>query len=205
LVTSVPDQLKVALALAVALAVGAGLALLRERRRSRDARETALRDPLTLLANRVAFDQQLALEWERFQRHGRPFGVLALDLDRLKEVNDEHGHSAGDRILRQAARAIQGRVRRSDFAARLGGDEFCVIVPELGEQSLHSLAAMLREAVEAEGIPISVGWALAGPDEGPIQLLDRADAAMYADKRYRSRSEPSVNVLRPAPPSTVTS
>jgi diguanylate cyclase (GGDEF)-like protein len=204
-VTSVPDQLLIALALAVAIAVGAGLALLRERRRSRDARETALRDPLTQLANRVAFDQQLAIEWERFQRHGRPFGVLALDLDRLKEVNDELGHSAGDNVLREAAIAIQGRVRRTDFAARLGGDEFCVIAPELGQQDLASMAAMVREAVEAEGIPISVGWAVAGAGEGPIQLLDRADAAMYEDKRYRERSEPRVNVFSPAPPSTAIS
>jgi diguanylate cyclase (GGDEF)-like protein len=200
-VTSVPDELMLALALAVALALGAGLALLRERRRSRDARETALRDPLTQLANRVAFDQQLAIEWERFQRHGRPFGVLALDLDRLKEVNDRHGHSAGDRVLREAGRAIQGRVRQTDFAARMGGDEFCVIAPEPGEQGLASLAATLREAVEADGNAISVGWALASAEEGPIQLLHRADAAMYEDKRSRSAA-PSTPLRVGAPIAT---
>ena len=209
-VTDVPSWLKLLLALAVAAAAGIGVALIRERRRSRHAHETARRDPLTGLANRVAFDQQLAVEWERFQRHGRPFGLLVLDLDSLKAVNDRQGHSAGDRMLRQTADAINGRVRVSDFAARLGGDEFCVIGTELGELGLEALAAMLREAVEAHGIPVSVGWALAGPDEGPIQLLDRADAAMYADKRSRGkgdrdRSDPSVNVLSPAPPSTAIS
>jgi GGDEF domain-containing protein len=68
----------------------------------------------------------------------------------------------------------------------MGGDEFCVIAPEPGEQGLASLAATLREAVEADGNAISVGWALASAEEGPIQLLHRADAAMYEDKRSRS-------------------
>ena len=203
-----PDELKLALALAIALAIGVALALLRERRRSRRAQESALRDPLTSLANRVAFDQRMAIEWERFRRHGRPFGVLMLDLDELKRVNDEHGHSAGDRVLQQAGASIGERVRRSDFPARFGGDEFCVISAETDEDGLRDFGESLRRSIEADGNPVSVGWALASPDdEGPVPLLDRADSAMYEDKRsrgedYRGRSEPSVKVLRPAPPST---
>jgi diguanylate cyclase (GGDEF)-like protein len=171
-------------------ALGLGIGMLRERRRSREAERKALTDALTGLANRIAFDHQLAIDWERATRYDRPLGMLLLDLDGFKQVNDTQGHAAGDRVLRRVADTITANVRGGDVAARLGGDEFVVLTTETPAEGLQALAGRLQQAVESLGTAISVGWAEREPDdESPSKVLDRADLAMYEDKE-RGRASP---------------
>jgi diguanylate cyclase (GGDEF)-like protein len=106
------------------------LVWLRRRSRVRVAQRAAHADPLTGIANRLAFQHRLADEWKRARRYERPLGVQILDIDGLKQVNDSDGHLAGDRMIRTAAERIADDIRHSDLAARLAGDEFVVLCPE---------------------------------------------------------------------------
>jgi diguanylate cyclase (GGDEF)-like protein len=150
-----------------------------------DCRE-ALVDPLTGIANRLAFERHLWHEWRRARRYDRPLGLLMLDLDELKRINDTEGHAAGDRTLKQIAEAISSDIRQSDLAARLAGDEFVVLCPETAGDGLRRTAARLWEKLEARGIGVSVGRAeLEGSDESPEDLVARADVAMYRHKQRK--------------------
>lgn len=187
LVSRIPSWVWVALTVAgLALAVLGGM-LLRERRRTVQATRDALRDPLTGLNNRLAFEHRLAIDWERARRYEHPLGLLVIDLDGFKEVNDTYGHPAGDRALRDAGAVIAGHVRHSDMAARLGGDEFVVLSVETLAEGLEVLAARLERALgEQAGVAASVGWAQRDPDDHhATDLIDRADVAMYERKRQR--------------------
>jgi diguanylate cyclase (GGDEF)-like protein len=167
-----------------AIAVMFGLLSLYQGRRSRRAQEDALSDPLTGLANRQAFEQELDREWKRATRYEHDLGLLLIDLDGFKEINDTHGHIAGDRVLREAAAAIAGRVRETDFPARLGGDEFVVICPETGEGGMRTVADGLERTLREDQIAASVGFADRKlSDEGPSDLIARADSEMYRRKR----------------------
>ncbi len=153
-------------------------------RRSRRAEENALSDPLTGLANRQAFEQELDREWKRAARYEHDLGLLLIDLDGFKEINDTHGHLAGDRVLREAAAAIAGRVRETDFPARLGGDEFVVICPETGADGMKTVAEGLERTLREDRIAASVGFAeRLSSDESPSDVIARADAEMYRRKR----------------------
>jgi diguanylate cyclase (GGDEF)-like protein len=167
-----------------AIAVLFGLLSLYEARRSRRAREDALVDTLTGLANREGFEQRVDSEWKRAARYERDLGLLMLDLDGFKEINDTQGHIAGDRILREAAAAISGRIRETDFAARFGGDEFVVLCPETADRGLMALSDDLEETLRRNRIEASVGFTQREPsDSSPQDLVARADAAMYRQKR----------------------
>ena len=182
----IPPGLRIALLVAVIAASWLLLLLTRERRRSRRVQQDALRDRLTGLANRLAFDHRSAIEWERARRYSQPLGVLVLDLDGFKQVNDSGGHLAGDRLLRDVARALARRVRRSDLIARLGGDEFVVLAVETASDGLEVLARSLERAVEGLPVELSVGWAERAPGDREFSnLLDRADRAMYRQKQGR--------------------
>jgi diguanylate cyclase (GGDEF)-like protein len=154
--------------------------------RSRRSRKDALIDPLTGIPNRLAFDERLSEEWRRARRYKRPLGLLMLDLDELKEINDTEGHAAGDRVLRAVAECISEDIRHSDQVARLGGDEFVVLCPETPAEALNQTAEKLRERLEARGIAISMGRAELEPgDESPHDLVARADVAMHQHKQRR--------------------
>ncbi len=150
----------------------------------------ALRDPLTTLLNRRAFDGDLALHCSRADRDGQSFVLLLVDLDGLKAINDgPGGHRAGDRALRAVAGALATAVRAADRAYRLGGDEFAVLV-EAGDRSLgRALVERAREtlALTAPGVAFSASVAL-GPDDGthPALLFAAADRWLYEVKRARS-------------------
>ena len=183
-VERVPAAYRLSLMLLAAIASIFALVTLRERRRSERATQNSLSDPLTGLSNRLSFEQQLALEWKRAQRYEHSLGLLLIDLDDFKQVNDTRGHAAGDRVLREAAATISGRVRETDVAARIGGDEFVVICPETPQGGLEVLAHKLRQALAEHAIGASVGVAeREAHDVGPQDLLARADEAMYANKR----------------------
>ena len=167
-------------------AIAFALVWFRERRRARRVRSEALVDPLTRLPNRLAFYERLSHEWPRARRYRRPLGLLLLDMDGLKQINDTHGHGVGDRALRAIAQAVSLDIRGSDLAARLAGDEFVVLCPETGGAALQHLAESVGARLEALGIGVSVG--VAGYEAGdlfPEDMVTRADEAMYREKRCR--------------------
>ena len=148
-------------------------------------------DPLTGVLARRAFLERLDAEVARAQRHDRSLGVLMLDLDRFKAVNDAHGHAQGDRVLERAATACGGILRRGDFVGRLGGDEFAVCLTEAGREAPGEVAERARAAVAAAfadesmlslRVTASVGAALLGAGESAQAVLARADRALYRAK-----------------------
>jgi diguanylate cyclase (GGDEF)-like protein len=148
----------------------------------------AVLDPLTGLYNRRSGEQRLAEEISRATRYERPLTLLLLDLDGLKHINDQFGHAAGDEALRTSAERLQRAIRGSDQAVRLGGDEFMVILPECkSEEVRHVLGRLEGLEIEYNGhrIPcrFSRGWTDYKSDETAQELINRADAALYAHKR----------------------
>jgi len=156
-----------------------------EIRRAERIEAEALSDPLTGLYNRRGWSQQLAREEERCRRHGHQAGVLVLDLDELKTVNDTLGHFAGDQLLSRTSAVLRRVLRAQDLAARVGGDEFTILVVECGAAAAEALLGRLRAALEREGINASIGLAMRHPPRGLQAAWDEADSAMYAEKKQR--------------------
>lgn len=158
--------------------------------------EQALRDPLTGLGNRALFGDRLGHALELRARTGTTVGVLILDFDDFKIVNDTLGHAAGDELLKQAGRRILDAVGVGDTVARLGGDEFAVIIEgdaDLPQRTARRVTGAFDEPVSVDGrrllMQTSVGLAVAGDGDGDVSardLLKKADLAMYAAKRTRS-------------------
>lgn len=153
--------------------------------------EASRSDPLTGLGNRRAFHERLEQEIERASRHERPLGLIVLDVDHLKYVNDAGGHVAGDRLLYRLAALLQNCSRSEDGVFRLGGDEFAIVLPETTARGAAVAAERVRRRVErgrmcAEGdqhVTVSLG-ASAFPEHGinPDELFERADTALYEVK-----------------------
>ncbi|WP_380165100.1 GGDEF domain-containing protein [Jannaschia sp. R86511] len=168
-------------------------------RRSADARARGLRrdlltargqadvDALTGLSNRRGWLTALAREDARASRSHTPSGVIALDLDELKQVNDRLGHAGGDELLRVTARVLTRTCRRTDVIARAGGDEFTVLAVDLAPPDIEALAVRLEDELSRSGVAASVGVAVRRADEGLSDTWDRADSTMYTAKRRRSR------------------
>ena len=154
----------------------------------------ALLDPLTGLFNRRYIEQRLEDEIARSQRHGRPLSVIMFDLDEFKQVNDTYGHIAGDALLKAFADRLSRATRGSDAAGRYGGDEFLVVLPECKPENVQAVLKRL-EGISAniEGrnllLELSAGWAQLLPGESAKELLARADAELYANKRARSAAQ----------------
>jgi diguanylate cyclase (GGDEF)-like protein len=162
-------------------------------RERRALRATAMRDPLTGVANRRAFGERLRYEVARHIRQQRSFAVIALDLDGFKGVNDRFGHQAGDDLLREVAAAIGSILREQDTLARVGGDEFTVLAPETDRAGGTRLAERVAGAVGGvttgiASLSASVGLAVFPHDgEDGEELLEVADAeAMDAKRRRRA-------------------
>jgi diguanylate cyclase len=119
--------------------------------------ELSSRDPLTGLANRRHFELMLAGEVDRVARAGEPALVLMIDIDHFKQVNDAHGHPAGDEVLKHVARALQECIRPMDTVARFGGEEFAMILPNCAPSFAQAVAERIRIRVESMTIPISPG------------------------------------------------
>jgi diguanylate cyclase (GGDEF)-like protein len=159
-------------------------------------------DQLTGLYNRRSGELRLGEEISRAVRHGRPLTLLLLDVDGLKQINDKHGHAAGDLLLKGFSDRLQRAIRGSDLAARLGGDEFMVLLPECRvEEVKHVLSRVDGLQLQYEGHTISCrcsrGWTDYRPGETAEQLMKRADAALYADKRAARPQGKSSNDPRP--------
>jgi len=167
-------------------------------------------DGLTGLGNRLALEERLEADWEGARRRGAAMAILIADLDRFKLVNDCDGHPGGDRLLRATARVLRDSVRGGDFLSRYGGDEFVVVAHDCGLAGAMAVGERFRAAVAALGPPdspasgpatVSVGVAASEPgDDGPQEILGRADAALY---RAKSAGRDSVwacdhGAMRPA-------
>ncbi len=151
-------------------------------------RELALVDPLTNLYNRHFLVQHLDLEIARARRQDYPLAVVMFDLNDFKQINDRHGHSAGDVALHQFAARLKKAIRNSDLPIRLGGDEFIVLLPECNPEHIpHVLSRVNGLEVEIEErrflVTFSAGWTLCQPDDTPEKLLERVDQALLSDKR----------------------
>ena len=152
-----------------------------ERRRvsEEDLRELSERDPLTGVLNRRAWDQLLA---SSVRKQTQPLFVALLDLDDFKGYNDRHGHPAGDRLLRRAARAWRSAVRANDVLARYGGEEFAVLLAGCETDVAMDIAERLRRATIDE-VRVSIGIARWDGSESADELVARADRALYEAKR----------------------
>ena len=138
--------------------------------------EQAVRDGLTGLYNRRFFEETLGDHTAAARRYGRELSLVLFDLDRFKQVNDTHGHMAGDAVLRAFADGLRTCARRADILCRIGGDEFAVILPETGRPGAEQFAARIAENSEHSA---SAGIAALPCDD----LFVAADAALLAEKK----------------------
>lgn len=154
-------------------------------------------DPLTRTENRRALFESARRIKSLSDRHNFPVSIAYLDLDRFKQLNDQHGHAAGDRVLIQTAEGIRKVLRPSDVVARIGGDEFAVLLPaadrETAHRILHRVQMDFNQAMEASGLPVtlSIGWVSFSPPLCSVEeMLRHADKAMYVAKsRGKNRIE----------------
>ncbi len=147
-------------------------------------------DPLTGLHNRRHLDEELGRRHGEARRHHDPLGVVLLDIDHFKQVNDVYGHPVGDDVLREVARRIQKELRLEDVAGRWGGEEFLIILPRTDLDGVIVLADRIRRSISAtpvtageHQITVTIsGGCAAGPGESPAELLRRADKRLYQAK-----------------------
>lgn len=156
-------------------------------------KEMSIRDPLTRLYNRRYMDDVTTREIRRARRSGSNLGMIMTDLDHFKQLNDTHGHHAGDEVLRRVAEALSSRVRAEDMVCRFGGEEFFILMPSGGSDGTLNRAEDLRQTIASLSIswkgkpvgPISASFGVAVfPDHGQTldDILKMADKALYAAK-----------------------
>ncbi|HEY0102689.1 MAG TPA: GGDEF domain-containing protein [Brevundimonas sp.] len=158
-------------------------------------RREAMTDALTNLANRKAFDEQLARACETAQSDGRALTLAVLDIDHFKRFNDTWGHQTGDQVLRYVGSVLGRLASHPRFAARYGGEEFAVIFPHESVGLVESALEAMRSEIASRAlrrrstnddlgaVTLSAGFAVRRPDETAADLLERADEALYAAKR----------------------
>lgn len=165
--------------------------------RSQTLEQAALTDGLTGMQNRRYFDDALREYLQEFRRIDRPVGLMILDLDHFKQVNDTHGHDVGDEVLRAVATCLRGMTRYHDVVARLGGEEFAVVTPNMDVELLARFAERIRKAIANLSImsgnvrlkvTTSVGLAVWDHKESAEDFYRRADRHLYeAKKQGRNR------------------
>jgi diguanylate cyclase (GGDEF)-like protein len=201
IINVIPDAIWALLAVLAALAVVLGgtaiVAANRSRRRAHTIEAIAglaTTDSLTGVLNRGAFEQRLQGELARARRYARPLGVLTFDVEGLKAINDAHGHSAGDDVLRSVAGVLTQSIRDHDVCGRMGGDEYAVLVTEQDragtEKVLQRIAAQMPTCRADVGLRtpwgLSAGIATFPRDgEGVRELLDAADRRLYLSRGIR--------------------
>lgn len=172
---------------------------------TRDLEYYATRDPLTDLFNQRVFWELSTYEVGRAQRHGYSFGLLLIDLDNFKLVNDTHGHTVGDAYLQRFARQVQGALRDGDILSRYGGDEFVALLPEATQETVVVVAERIRNAVEKLEVTTPDGVRLRGTVSiGLAVYPDHADSTkdllMFADNMmYRAKTAGKDQVAVPSP------
>jgi diguanylate cyclase (GGDEF)-like protein len=173
--------------------------------------QIAHQDQLTELWNRRYVDKRLAEEMSRTKREsGYRFSMVLVDVDNLKRINDETGHTAGDEALRWVARFLKEGLRGHDLCSRWGGDEFLLVLPGSGEQECGDLVERIRRrwrsatAAGEPAVPVSIGTA-SFPNQGTDveSLLVVADEEMYADKSRQARARPSRPTTKQSTPNEI--
>jgi len=159
----------------------------------RQLRRLSRHDMLTGLYNRRAIVDALQLEWDRFRRGGAAFTVACVDIDLFKQINDRHGHAAGDAALAGTAQALRSQIRPGDVIGRSGGEEFLVLLMCADQDTAIGIAERMRSAVAVAAaihpdptrrLTVSIGLATAQAMDVSIDaLVARADSAMYLAKR----------------------
>ncbi|WP_295392802.1 sensor domain-containing diguanylate cyclase [uncultured Thiodictyon sp.] len=202
-ISSLRDSADEGLYIAVYNDIGAEIRALEQ------AQFQAEHDALTGLPNRVLLFDRLSEALRDAQRRDTLVGVLFIDLDRFKPINDTHGHATGDTVLQTVARRLKRSVRDTDSVARLGGDEFVVVLRDVrsagqAEQVAHKVLAGLDRPLWLNGLSLSVGASIGiaiGPVAGETaeDLLHRADLAMYAVKRTHAHPHPLPGRVNPVP------
>ncbi len=156
--------------------------------------ELAVTDPLTGLSNRRYLDNHISTLFNRSMARGRPLSVLIADIDRFKQINDTHGHDAGDDILREFASRVRSTVRGADLACRYGGEEFVVVMPDTSPEIAASVAERLRGVIESvpfvvkgtgQELQVTASFGIASRTPQvitPGHLLKQADVALYEAK-----------------------
>jgi diguanylate cyclase (GGDEF)-like protein len=148
-------------------------------------------DALTELSNRRALMDRLEQEWSRMQRHGGVLSLIMTDIDHFKQVNDRHGHPAGDRVLRAVAKVLANHCRRPDTPGRYGGEEFAVVCPDADAQGAAILAERYRRQIEETHVPVDEGEVRVTASFGVgdstsaasrEELIKTADDALYRAK-----------------------
>jgi diguanylate cyclase len=154
-------------------------------------KKDVLLDSLTGIANRRAFDNELARRLAEWKRYQTPFALMLVDIDHFKDFNDRYGHQAGDVVLRDVACSIEMATREADFVARFGGEEFCAILSGACAESAMEVAERVRSLIEKSRFQftrlklkttVSVGVALITDGEDAVSLIQRTDGALYASK-----------------------
>jgi diguanylate cyclase (GGDEF)-like protein len=158
----------------------------------RDALNQALRDPLTGLGNRVALDNSLEYQWQMAQRYEQDLGVLMIDIDFFKKINDTYGHDIGDDVIKHVAESIKVTTRQTDMVFRYGGEEFLVLLNKTTTLGSSIIAERIRENIEnlnlvdAKGQLIKVTASLGGTHlkagSSKSKLVQEADKALYLAK-----------------------
>lgn len=170
----------------------------------------SLTDEFTGLPNRRAFMRQLQDEISRGQRYGAPLALAMIDLDEFKAINDAHGHAAGDAVLRCYATEVLTVLRHHDMVARYGGEEFAVLLPNTTQEGAVAAITKVKNRVQeirceyaSQLLPLptfSTGVTLYMPGETPVNVIDRADRALYRAKRLgRNRIEVELPVPKVVP------
>ncbi len=163
-----------------------------------ELRAQAIRDPLTGLFNRRYFDQSIKKEVKRAKRYDHPLGVLMIDINRFKEINDKFSHMTGDKVLVETARLLEQTVRDIDMVVRYGGDEFLIIFPETNEEPSEVIMARIRKNLDEwnkkENImdfPLTLAMGASylepGTDETIETTIKKADQKMYEDKKRQKK------------------
>lgn len=151
-------------------------------------KQLALQDHLTGLANRASFDKCLGQLISSAKRTSQVFGLLVIDLDNFKQVNDKLGHGEGDRVLSQIGNILEHAIRESDHGFRFGGDEFACLLPNADSQTNQQIAHRIQSATAQDpllnkyGVSCSIGSASFSKDDDGQSLFTRADQALYRAK-----------------------
>jgi diguanylate cyclase (GGDEF)-like protein len=161
--------------------------------------DLSILDPLTGLHNRRFGEERLSEEVARSDRNGDPLALLLFDLDYFKEINDQHGHAAGDAALKEFSRKLKKAIRACDVPVRIGGDEFLVILPECPREKVDTILQRIgspefRWNGYAISIRYSVGRAQHQVCDTKESMMQRADEILYAAKASRSSRSPTVGV-----------
>jgi diguanylate cyclase len=168
-------------------------------KKAEELKMVAMKDGLTGLYNRKAFDIKIADALEKARETGAPLTLILLDVDSFKEINDTFGHVAGDKILEKVGQSLRETFRENDFLVRYGGDEFVVLIERLTKEMAQRRVSDFRKNLAKKRfvsrekgeitISVSAGVAAAGSGDTLESMLDRADKAMYSEKHAHAEEK----------------